>query len=339
MDSVSGPWYRSWQRGAPDGNRGAAAQGAEWPAQAHRESPPASSVPPLHVQPSRHETLRVQRHDVETDAANGVRCAHVVGVANQKGGVGKTTTAVSLAAALAALGRRVLLVDMDPQGNATSAIGIDRSALKTTIYDVLVAGQPVEAAFVDTALARLTVVPATIDLAGAEIELVSAFNREQQLRRVLEPVRDRFEVIMVDCPPSLGLLTINVLSAADGLVVPVQAEYFALEGLGALDRNAQLIRSQLNPQLRITGFLLTMLDARTRLTEQVVSEVERHYGDLVFRTRIPRSIRLAEAPGFGQPISLFDPTSRGALAYERLARELLERLASVDADADEGVPA
>ena len=250
----------------------------------------------------------------------------MVAIANQKGGVGKTTTAVSLSAALAVAGCRVLLVDLDPQGNATSALGLRQAVAGASVYEVLVDDIPMESALLATGVDGLSLVPATLDLAGAEIELVSAFNREQKLRRALEPLRSGFDVILVDCPPSLGLLTGNALSAADGLVVPVQAEYFALEGLGALHRNTDLVRSQLNPDLSITGFVLTMLDARTRLTEQVVEEVRQHYGDLVFATRIPRSVRLAEAPGFGQPITVFDPTSRGALAYGRLAAEVVERL-------------
>jgi len=254
------------------------------------------------------------------------RPARVLVVANQKGGVGKTTTAVSLAAALADDGCRVLLVDLDPQANATSGLGLRVGEGEPGTYDVLVADVPYSHAVVETAVPGLSVLPSSLDLAGAEIELVSAFSREQKLRRALEPARERYDVVVIDCPPSLGLLTVNALCAADGVIVPIQCEYFALEGLGALRRNADLIRAQLNPTLEIVGFVLTMLDARTRLSQQVVDEVRAHFGDLVFTTRIPRSVRLAEAPGFGQPITVFDPASRGAMAYCRLASELLERL-------------
>jgi chromosome partitioning protein len=250
----------------------------------------------------------------------------VLVVANQKGGVGKTTTAVSLAAAIAESSWRVLLIDLDPQGNATSGLGLSVPSGAPTVYDVLIGRSPAEDAVRRTAVQFLDLLPATIDLAGAEIELVSLFNRELRLRRALGPVRDRYDVVLIDCPPSLGLLTVNGLSAADGVLVPIQCEYYALEGLGALRRNADLIRAELNPELEMLGFVLTMLDGRTRLSQQVVEEVGRHFGDRVFATRIPRTVRLAEAPGFGQPITLFDPTSRGALAYRRLAGEVLERI-------------
>lgn len=259
--------------------------------------------------------------------------ARVLCVANQKGGVGKTTTAVSLAAALAERGCRILLVDLDPQANATSGLGLQARAGTPSVYDVLVDEVPVEDAIQATAVPGLWVLPANLDLAGAEIELVTAFSREQKLRRALEPVRQHVDVVLVDCPPSLGLLTVNALTAADGVLVPIQCEYFALEGLGALNRNVDLIRAQLNPGLEIVGLVLTMLDARTRLSQQVVDEVRSHFGDLVFTTRIPRSVRLAEAPGFGQPITTFDPTSRGALAYGRLAVEVLDRLGAAAARA------
>jgi chromosome partitioning protein len=252
--------------------------------------------------------------------------APVLTVANQKGGVGKTTTAVSIAAAVAEVGYEVLLVDLDPQGNATSGVGLRVGMDSETVYDVLVSDLALAAIILPSEVERLSVVPANLDLAGAEIELVSAFNRERKLRLALESVRDEFDLILIDCPPSLGLLTVNALSACDGVIVPIQCEYFALEGLGALRRNTDLIRSQLNPSLQIVGFVLTMLDARTRLSQQVVDEVRAHFGDLVFDTRIPRSIRLAEAPGFGQPITVFDPSSRGAMAYRRLALEVLERV-------------
>ena len=252
--------------------------------------------------------------------------ALVLGVANQKGGVGKTTTAVSLAAALADVGSRVLLVDLDPQGNASSGVGLRVSEGQATIYEVLVGDLDLVDAIEPTSVRNLFVVPATIDLAGAEIELVSAFSREQRLRKALEGIRGDFDVVLIDCPPSLGLLTVNALSAADGIIVPIQCEYYALEGLGALQRNAELIKTNLNPGLDVTGFVMTMLDGRTRLSQQVVDEVVSHFGDRVFRTRIPRSVRLAEAPSFGQPITVFDPSSRGAQAYRALALEVLERL-------------
>jgi chromosome partitioning protein len=254
--------------------------------------------------------------------------ARVITIANQKGGVGKTTTAVSLAAALADVGARVLLLDLDPQGNASSGVGLRVQPGQSTIYDVLVGDLDIVDAIEPTSVRNLFVVPATIDLAGAEIELVSAFSREQKLRRALETVRPDFDVILVDCPPSLGLLTVNALSAADGIIVPIQCEYYALEGLGALQRNAELIKANLNPALDITGFVMTMLDGRTRLSQQVVDEVVSHFGERVFTTRIPRSVRLAEAPSYGQPITVFDPSSKGARAYRALAREVLERLQS-----------
>lgn len=257
--------------------------------------------------------------------------ATILAIANQKGGVGKTTTSVSLSASLAEQGLRVLLVDFDPQGNASSGLGLRVAPGEVSIYDVLVDGRDIADALVPTSQLGLDIVRANIDLAGAEVELVSAFSREHKLRKALHAIRDHYDAIIIDCPPSLGLLTVNAMTAADGVVVPIQCEYFALEGLGALRRNAELIREQLNPQLEMTGFVLTMLDARTRLSQQVVDEVRSHFGARVFDTRIPRSIRLAEAPGFGQPITQFDPASRGAMAYRRLAREVIQRL---DARAD-----
>ena len=252
--------------------------------------------------------------------------AQVLSIANQKGGVGKTTTAVSLAAALADAGSRVLLIDLDPQGNASSGVGLRVQSGQATIYDVLIRDLDLDDAIEPTTVRNLFVVPATIDLAGAEIELVSAFSREQKLRRALDSVREDFDIVLIDCPPSLGLLTVNALSAADGVIVPIQTEYYALEGLGALQRNAELIKTNLNPGLAVTGYVMTMLDGRTRLSQQVVDEVASHFGDLVFTTRIPRSVRLAEAPSYGQPITVFDPSSKGAKAYRSLAREVLQRL-------------
>jgi chromosome partitioning protein len=255
--------------------------------------------------------------------------AVIVTIANQKGGVGKTTTAVSLAAATAEAGSRVLLIDLDPQGNASSGLGMRPRPDQRTVYDVLVDEADIVDAIVPSNLRNLFLVPSNIDLAGAEIELVSAFTREQRLSRALEPVRDDFDVIFIDCGPSLGLLNVNALTAGDVVLVPIQTEYYALEGLGALQHNIDLIRANLNERLEIIGCVLTMLDGRTRLSQQVVEEVRRYFGHRVFETKIPRSVRLAEAPGFGQPITTFDPSSRGAMAYRRLADELLDRLEAV----------
>ncbi|MEX2621987.1 MAG: ParA family protein, partial [Egibacteraceae bacterium] len=300
------------------------------------DSPPAHDEPPPAAYESPGEAIAAGVLSPHFDRAR------VLTIANQKGGVGKTTTAVSVSAALAELGSRVLLVDLDPQGNATSGVGVKVGPTHPTIYDVLVGGVDLEDAIEATSVRNLFVVPANLDLAGAEIELVSAFSREQKLRNALEPIRSEYDIVLIDCPPSLGLLTVNALSAGDGLLVPIQCEYYALEGLGALRRNADLIRAQLNPDLDITGFVLTMLDARTRLSQQVVDEVRTHFGDKVFNSRIPRSVRLAEAPGFGQPITVFDPGSRGSMAYRRLAAELLQRLVTNGPPPDrrtEGAPA
>ncbi|MDQ6616192.1 MAG: AAA family ATPase [Actinomycetota bacterium] len=246
----------------------------------------------------------------------------VLAVANQKGGVGKTTTAVNLGAALAELGYRVLVVDLDPQGNATTGLGINSRNLEATIYDVLLHDVPMEDAIEPTSLRNLFVVPATIHLAGAEIELVPTFSRELRLRRAIEQVTDNFDYIMIDCPPSLGLLTVNGLAAATEVVVPIQCEYYALEGLGQLLRNVNLVQTNLNPGLEVTTIILTMYDARTRLAEQVAREVRQHFGARVCRHLVPRTVRLSEAPSFGQPIILFDSSSRGATAYRELAKEV-----------------
>ncbi len=253
------------------------------------------------------------------------RAARVVAVANQKGGVGKTTTAVNLSAALAQRGARVLLVDADPQGNATTGAGIDKQSVRRCIYDVLLKSAGVLEIILPTQIERLDVAPATLNLAGAEIELVSALSREQRLRSALEPVRASYDWIVIDCPPSLGLLTLNALSAADALIIPIQAEFFALEGLGQLTKVIELVRAHLNPGLGIMGVLVTMYDGRTNLAVQVVEEVRRHFGERVFETRIPRNVRLSEAPSFGAPIARFDPKSKGAAAYAALAEEVLAR--------------
>jgi chromosome partitioning protein len=248
-------------------------------------------------------------------------------VANQKGGVGKSTTAVSLGAALAELGYRVLVVDLDPQGNASTGLGIRHEARDVTVYDVLALEAPIEEAIVETALPNLFAIPSTIDLAGAEIELVSQFSREMRLRKALEPVKQEgFDFVFLDCPPSLGLLTVNALAAAEELIVPIQCEYYALEGLGQLLRNVKLVQQNVNTGLRLTGIVMTMFDPRTKLSEQVVGEVRRFFGERVYQTIIPRTVRLSEAPGFGKPITSYDPASKGAQCYRDLAREVAERL-------------
>jgi chromosome partitioning protein len=246
----------------------------------------------------------------------------VMAVANQKGGVGKTTTAVNVGAALAELGYRVLVVDLDPQGNATTGLGVNPRNLDTSIYDVIMRETPLEDCIEPTSLRNLFVAPATINLAGAEIELVPAFSRELKLRRALEQVMDDFDFILIDCPPSLGLLTVNGLGAASEVLVPIQCEYYALEGLGQLLRNVGLVQGQINPGLEVSAIVLTMYDARTKLAEQVAREVREHFGRKVCRNIVPRTVRLSEAPSFGQPIVVFDPTSRGAIAYREIAKEV-----------------
>ena len=252
--------------------------------------------------------------------------ARIIAIANQKGGVGKSTTAVSLGAALADLGFRVLVVDLDPQGNASTGMGIRHEARESNVYHVVVAESPIDHAIVATPVERLDAVPSTIDLAGAEIELVSQFSRETRLKRALEPLRQgRYDFVLLDCPPSLGLLTVNALTAAEELIVPIQCEYYALEGLGQLLRNVSLVQQNINPELRLSGIVMTMFDPRTKLSEQVVEEVQRYFGELVYDVIIPRTVRLSEAPGFGQPITVYDPRSKGAQAYRQLATEVASR--------------
>ncbi len=252
------------------------------------------------------------------------RKARVVAIANQKGGVAKTTTAVNLGACLALAGRRVLLVDIDPQGNATSGLGIERAHLSSCVYDLLLDKAPAASLVLETQVSNLEVLPATLNLAGAEIELVNLPQREARLRRGLAPLREEYDYILIDCPPSLGLLTVNALTAADYVLIPIQCEYYALEGLGQLIRTIQMVRQYLNPSLEIGGVLLTMFDARTNLSLQVVEEVKEYFGDKVFRTIIPRNVRLSEAPSHGKPVVLYDPRSRGALLYKELAEEVIE---------------
>jgi chromosome partitioning protein len=260
---------------------------------------------------------------IERDALNGTR--RVVAVANQKGGVGKSTTAVNIGAYLALAGARVLVVDLDPQGNASTGLGLDHRDIDPSIYDVLTGDTQPTAAIRTTGVTNLHILPSTIDLAGAEVELVSAMSRETRLRRALQSVDHQYDAVLIDCPPSLGLLTVNALAAADELLIPIQCEYYALEGLGQLLRNVELVRANLNPELRIGGIVLTMYDGRTRLALQVVEEVRKHFTDIVFQTVVPRSVRLSEAPGYGLPIALYDPLSRGGIAYRDLTLELAER--------------
>jgi len=246
----------------------------------------------------------------------------VMCVANQKGGVGKTTTAVNLGASLAHLGHRTLVVDLDPQGNASTGLGLDTRNLEHSMYDVIMHELPLEDCVEPTSMKHLFVAPASLDLAGAEIELVPAFSRELRLRRALDVVKDDYEFFLIDCPPSLGLLTVNGLAAASEVLVPIQCEYYALEGLGQLLRNVDLVRRSLNPELEVSTIVLVMYDARTKLSDQVVAEVRAHFGEKVCRTIIPRTVRLSEAPSFGQPIIAFDAGSRGAIAYSELAKEV-----------------
>ena len=246
----------------------------------------------------------------------------IMAVANQKGGVGKTTTAVNLGACLADLGYRVLVVDLDPQGNASTGLGINIRDLQGSMYDVVLHDLPIEDCVEATSVRNLFCAPSSLDLAGAEIELVPAFSRELRLKRALEEVRDDYDFVLIDCPPSLGLLTVNGLAAATEVVVPIQCEYYALEGLGQLLRNVNLVQKNLNPQLEVTAIILVMYDARTKLADQVVNEVREHFGAKVCRNVVPRTVRLSEAPSFGQPIIAFDPTSRGAIAYRELAKEV-----------------
>ena len=293
--------------------------------------PDPTPEPPAEVEPTEAELTEVEAVAVDEAPVDDPSprpspfarpLPRILAVANQKGGVGKTTTAVNLGAALAELGYRVLVVDLDPQGNATTGLGVNPRNLEASVYDALMHDTPLEDCIEPTSLRNLFVVPATIDLAGAEIELVPAFSRELKLRKAIQALDGEFEFTIIDCPPSLGLLTINGLAAATEVVVPIQCEYYALEGLGQLLRNVNLVQGNLNPSLELGAIILTMYDARTKLADQVAVEVRSHFGDKVCRNIVPRTVRLSEAPSFGQPIIVFDPSSRGAVAYRELAKEV-----------------
>ena len=252
-----------------------------------------------------------------------IKLGKVISVANQKGGVGKTTTTVNLGTILAKKGKKVLLIDADPQGNATSGLGVEKE-VEVSTYDILVNDSTLEEAIQDTIIKHLKVCPANMNLAGAEVELVSMMSREQRLKEKLEPVKDRFDYILIDCPPSLGLITLNSFTASDSVLIPVQCEYFALEGLGQLLNTINLVKKHLNKNIAIEGALLTMYDIRTNLSNQVVKEVKKYFENKVYKTVIPRNVRLSEAPSYGMPITEYDPRSKGAKSYMKFAKEFLK---------------
>jgi len=251
--------------------------------------------------------------------------ARVLAIVNQKGGVGKSTTAVNLAAALGEAGQKTLLIDLDPQGNATSGFGLNKNQRELCVYNALLGDTNISQIIEPVEVEHVFVVPATIQLAGAEIELVSALSRETRLKAMIDDVRDDFDFIIIDCPPSLGLLTINALTATEGLLIPIQCEYYALEGLSKLLDSVRLVKTHLNPKIEVFGVVMTMYDSRTKLANQVVEEVQDFFGEKVFETLIPRTVRLSEAPSFGQPVIIYDPAGKGATAYRSLAKEVMDR--------------
>ena len=248
----------------------------------------------------------------------------IIAVANQKGGVGKTTTAVNISTIIAKKGKKVILIDADPQGNATSGLGLEKD-MENSLYDVLINEVDIKETLQDTCIKTLKICPSNMSLAGAEVELVSLMSREQRLKEKLDEIKDEFDFAIIDCPPSLGLITLNALTAADSVLIPVQCEYYALEGLGQLINTINLVKKHLNKHLEIEGAVLTMYDVRTNLSNQVVREVKRYFDDKVYKTVIPRNIKLSEAPSFGMPITIYDPKSKGVRCYEKLAREVLAK--------------
>ena len=249
----------------------------------------------------------------------------VIAVTNQKGGVGKTTTAINLAAYVAQSGRRVLLVDFDPQGNATSGYGIEKNQLETSCYDVLMGDVAAEQVIIPTVISNLSILPSNIDLAAAETDLVNMPSRESALKRALDPIKDNYDYIFIDCPPSLGLLTLNALVASDSVIIPIQSEFFALEGLSQLMNTVKIVRQRLNAQLNVNGVILTMYDTRTIMSKQVTDEIYKYFGEKIYTVPVPRNIKLVESPSFGVPIAVHAPSSSGAVAYEALAKQFLER--------------
>lgn len=269
---------------------------------------------------------------VQFPRGNYAVMAKIIAICNQKGGTGKTTTAINLSAYLSLLGHRVLLIDLDPQGNSTSGLGIGKDNLKGTIYDVLINNVDITSLLINSYDEKLQIIPADIHLIGAELELADLPNRERRLLQVIEPIKQNYSYVIIDSPPSLGLITLNALVAGDSVIIPVQCEYFALEGLGQLLRTINLVKERFNPRLEIEGVLLTMADFRTNLTTEVINETRAFFKDKVFRTIIPRSIRLSESPGFGKPINLYDRSSIGAVKYDELAREITHNLQTQPTD-------
>ena len=277
------------------------------------------------VPPSEPELKPIKTYKDKKPITRAIGTTKIVAIINQKGGVGKSTTSINLSAALGELGRQVLLVDLDPQGNTTSGLGVEKSQINKCIYDVLLNDTPIEEVIIPDVCEGLDLVPATINLAGAEVELVSEMARENRLKDAVGVMKGKYDYIFIDCPPSLGLLTVNSLVAADKLIIPIQTEFYALEGVTKLLESMKRVKSRLNPMLDIFGILLTMYDGRTTLSRQVAAEVRNYFGKQVFETIIPRTVKLSEAPSYGIPITQYDPTGKGAIAYKNLAEEVVKR--------------